>query len=59
MREWLATQPGSWKSADTHLSIDLSASYAKAVHGGLPDAMGLADRFRLVKLGSEVPAQVR
>ncbi len=43
--DWLAAQPDSWRNAVTHVCIDLSASYAKAVHDALPDAVIVADRF--------------
>jgi len=43
--DWVATQPDSWRNAVTHVCIDLSGSYAKAVHDALPDAVVVADRF--------------
>ncbi len=43
--EWVGAQPQSWRAAVTHVCIDLSASYAKAVHDALPDAIVVADRF--------------
>jgi len=42
---WLNAQPASWRAGITHVSIDLSASYAKAVRQALPDAVLVADRF--------------
>jgi len=57
--DWVAAQPDSWKQAVTHVCIDLSASYAKAVHDALPDAVVVADRFHLVKLGNDMVTEVR
>jgi len=36
---WLTAQPQGWRRGITHVAIDLSASYAKAVREGLPDAV--------------------
>jgi len=57
--DWVAAQPDSWRNAVTHVCIDLSASYAKAVHDALPDAVVVADRFHLVKLGNDMVTEVR
>ena len=57
--DWVAAQPDSWKQAVTHVCIDLSASYAKAVHDALPDAVVVADRFHVVKLGNDMVTEVR
>ena len=51
MTGWLAAQPDSWREQVTHVAIDLSASYAKAVRDALPDAVLVADKFHLVALG--------
>jgi transposase len=56
---WLNAQPASWRAGITHVTIDLSASYAKAVREALPDAVLVADRFHLVALGSDMLTQVR
>jgi transposase len=56
---WLTTQPESWKAAVTHVTIDLSASYAKAVREALPDAVLVADKFHLVALGNQMLTEVR
>ncbi len=56
---WLAAQPDSWKKAVTHVAIDLSASYAKAVRDALPDAVLVADKFHLVALGNQMLTEVR
>ena len=56
---WLNAQPESWRAGITHVSIDLSASYAKAVREALPDAVLVADRFHLVALANDMLTQVR
>jgi len=56
---WLNAQPESWRAEITHVSIDLSASYAKAVREALPDAVLVADRFHLVALANDMLTQVR
>lgn len=56
---WLAAQPEAWRRGITHVGIDLSASYAKAVREALPDAVLVADRFHLVRLGNDVVTAVR
>jgi transposase len=56
---WLNAQPESWRAEITHVSIDLSASYAKAVREALPDALLVADRFHLVALANDMLTQVR
>ncbi len=57
--EWLTAQPDSWKAGVTHVTIDLSASYAKAVRDALPGAVIVADRFHLVALGNQMVTEVR
>ena len=57
--DWLATQPDPWKAEVTHVAIDLSASYAKAVREALPDAVLVADKFHLVALGNQMLTEVR
>jgi transposase len=56
---WLNAQPATWRTGITHVTIDLSASYAKAVRDALPDAMLVADRFHLVALANDMLTQVR
>ena len=56
---WLNTQPAPWRAGITHVSIDLSASYAKAVRDVLPDAVLVADRFHLVALANDMLTGVR
>ncbi len=57
--EWLTAQPDSWREAITHVTIDLSASYAKAVTDALPNAVLVADRFHLVQLANTMLTEVR
>jgi transposase len=56
---WLNAQPEPWRAAITHVTTDLSASYAKAVRLALPDAVLVADRFHLVALANDMLTQVR
>lgn len=57
--DWLVEQPEPWRAAVTHVCIDLSASYAKAVRVALPDAVLVADRFHLVRLANDMLTEVR
>jgi transposase len=57
--QWLLAQPDSWRAGVTHVTIDLSASYAKAVADALPDAVVVADRFHLVRLANDMVTEVR
>jgi len=57
--EWLNAQPETWRAGITHVTIDLSASYAKAVREALPDAVLVADRYHLVQLANDMLTQVR
>jgi transposase len=56
---WLNAQPASWRAGITHVTIDLSASYAKAAREALPDAVLVADRYHLVALANDMLTQVR
>ena len=56
---WLNAQPASWRAGISHVSIDLSASYAKAVRDALPNAVLVADRYHLVALANKTLTQVR
>ncbi len=56
---WLGTQPQHWRDQVTHVAIDLSASYAKAVRDALPDAVLVADPFHLVRLAGDTVTCVR
>jgi hypothetical protein len=42
-----------------HVTIDLSASYAKTVREALPGAVLVADRYHLVALANDMLTQVR
>lgn len=57
--KWLSEQPQAWREAITHVTIDLSASYAKAAREGLPEAQLVADKFHVVKLGNDMVTKVR
>jgi transposase len=46
---WLDARDPAWKQAITHVAIDMSTVYAKAVREGLPHAQLIVDRFHLVK----------
>src|SRR5665647_1812417 len=56
---WLLAQPAPWREAITHVSIDLSASFAKGVRDGLPTATLVADRFHVVQLANDTVTAVR
>ena len=56
---WLLAQPASWRAAITHVTIDLSASFAKGARDGLPDAILVADRYHLVQLANNTTTAVR
>ena len=57
--EWLLAQPDPWRAGVTHVTIDLSASYLRAVTDALPDAVVVADRFHLVRLANDMLTEVR
>ena len=57
--EWIEQQPDSWRAGVTHVTIDLSASYLRAVTDALPDAVVVADRFHLVRLANDMVTEVR
>jgi transposase len=56
---WLNAQPQSWRAGITHVTTDLSASYAKAVRDALPGAVLVADRFHVVQLANQMVTDVR
>ena len=56
---WLNAQPQCWRAGITHVSMDLSSSYAKAVREALPGAVLVADRFHLVQLANTMVTEVR
>jgi hypothetical protein len=49
---WSAAQPEAWRRGITHVAIDLSASYAKAVRDGMPHAVRVADHFHVIHLAN-------
>jgi transposase len=57
--DWLDDQPQAWRDGVTHVTIDLSASYSRAVRVGLPRAVIVADRFHLVRLANDMLTEVR
>ena len=57
--EWLLAQPDPWRAGITHVTIDLSASYLRAVTDALQDAVVVADRFHLVRLANDMLTEVR
>lgn len=57
--DWLGAQPDPWRAGVRYVCIDLSASYLKAVSTALPDAVVVADRFHLVRLGNDMLTELR
>ena len=57
--DWLAERDAGWRAAITHLAIDLSVVYARAVRLGLPGAIVIVDRFHLVKKANDMVDAVR
>ncbi len=56
---WLTAQPQDWRDQVTHVTIDLSASYLRAVTTALPHAVVVADRFHLIALANTMVTDVR
>ena len=56
---WLNTQAQRWRAGITHVTMDLSSSYGKAVREALPAAVLVADRFHLVQLANTMVTEVR
>ena len=48
-----------WRTQITHVAIDMSAVYARAVRLGLPGAVVIVDRFHLVKKANDMLDAVR
>ena len=48
--DWLGEQDPAWRAGITHVSMDTSATYAKAAREALPHAKIDVDRFHLVAL---------
>lgn len=57
--DWLDARDPTWKAQITHVAIDMSAVYAKAVREALPHAQLVVDRFHLVKKANEMVDAVR
>lgn len=56
---WFEGRDPTWKASITHVAIDMSAVYAKAVREALPHAKLIVDRFHLVKKANEMVDTVR
>lgn len=57
--EWLNEREDTWKASITHVTIDMSTVYAKAVREALPAARLVVDRFHLVHKANEMVDDVR
>jgi transposase len=57
--DWLDARDEAWKAQITHVAIDMSTVYAKAVRQALPNARLVVDRFHLVKKANEMVDTVR
>ena len=57
--EWLAEREPAWRARITHVAIDMSVVYARAVRLGLPKAVVIVDRFHLVKKANDMLDAVR
>jgi hypothetical protein len=57
--DWLAEQEQQWLAAITHISMDTSATYARAARLALPNAMIIVDRFHLVALANRAVTDYR
>jgi hypothetical protein len=56
---WLQAQDPAWRAAITHVSMDTSATYARAARIALPHAMVVVDRFHLVQLANQALTEYR
>lgn len=56
---WLAERDAAWRAQITHVAIDISVVYAKAVREALPHAQLVVDRFHLVKKANDMVDAVR
>ena len=56
---WLKEQDPAWLARITHVSMDTSATYARAARLGLPDAVVVVDRFHLVALANRAVTEYR
>ena len=57
--DWIGAQSAEFRAAITHVAIDMSASYAKAVRQALPHARVVVDHFHVVKLANQMIDDVR
>ncbi len=56
---WLKQQDPAWLSGITHVSMDTSATYARAARLALPNAVVVVDRFHLVALANRAVTEYR
>lgn len=56
---WLQAQDPEWRAGITHVSMDTSATYARAARLALPDAVVVVDRFHLVALANKAVTDYR
>jgi transposase len=57
--DWLNAQSAEFRAGITHVAIDMSAGYAKAVRRALPHARIVVDHFHVVKLANQMIDDVR
>ena len=57
--DWIEAQDDAWRAGITHVAIDTSATYAKAVREALPHAQVILDRFHLVALANRAVTDYR
>ena len=55
----LEAQDPAWRAGITHVSMDKSATYARAARIALPHAMVVVDRFHLVQLANKALTEYR
>jgi transposase len=56
---WLEEQDPQWRARITHVSMDTSATYARAARLALPNATVIVDRFHLVALANRAVTEYR
>jgi transposase len=56
---WLEQQDPEWRARITHVSMDTSATYARAARLALPNAVVIVDRFHLVALANRAVTEYR
>ena len=57
--EWLQAQDPDWLATITHISMDTSATYARAARLALPNAVVVVDRFHLAALANKAVTDYR